>query len=88
MGEQPISHDTDAFTLALRVLARANACMNTRTRNRTDHCQLRNLPAHPWVEHGPFLAEDETDAPLESERLDAMLDEDWIPEDWSDEFFD
>jgi hypothetical protein len=63
--------------------------MNTRTRNRTDRCQLKSTPTRPWVEHGPFIhAEDEPDEPLESERLDAMLDEDWIPEDWSDEFFD
>ncbi len=67
--------------------------MNTRTHKRADHCQEKTSPERPWIEHGPFLhAEDEAleiDEPLtESERLDRMLDEDWTPEDWSDEFFD
>lgn len=74
-----------------RSCAWVNACMNTRTHNRTDRCQLRNPPARPWVEHGPFIVDDESgelNRPFQSDDLDAMLDEDWIPEDWSDEFFD
>lgn len=56
--------------------------MNTRTRNRTDRCSLTSTPAHPWLEHGPFLpADDELDE-LEADALDA--DEHWPPDDLED----
>lgn len=58
--------------------------MNSRTRKRTDRCQLRSTPARPWVERGPFLAPDDepnaVDEPWSSDTLDAMLDEDWPPD--------
>jgi hypothetical protein len=70
-----------------RSRAWVNACMNTRTRNRTDHCQLRNSPTRPWVEHGPFLSADDELDELEADALDG--DEDWPPdslEDFLDRF--
>lgn len=58
--------------------------MNTRTRNRTDRCQLTSAPAKPWVERGPLLpADDELDE-LELDALDGLPDEDWPPEDLED----
>jgi hypothetical protein len=66
--------------------------MNSKTSKRASNCPQKPVPQRPWVERPRFLSEYETpepDEPLtESERLDRMLDEDWIPEDWSDEFFD
>lgn len=65
--------------------------MNSRTRNRTDRCQLRSTPTRPCADHGPFLSPDDTmdetsalDVQWSSDSLDAMLDEDWSPEDLED----
>jgi hypothetical protein len=62
--------------------------MNTRTRNRTDRCQLRSTPTRPWLERGPLIAEDdkpdEFDEPFQSDTLDAMLEDYWPPEDLED----
>jgi hypothetical protein len=60
--------------------------MNSLSKQRADHCQHESAVQRPWIEHGPFLQPE--DEPLESELLDRMLDEDFSPEDWSDEFFD
>ncbi|HTZ87564.1 MAG TPA: hypothetical protein VMB05_12925 [Solirubrobacteraceae bacterium] len=54
--------------------------MNSKTSKRANHCQQKRAAQRPWLERGPFLAADgepdELDESWDSERLDALLEED------------
>lgn len=54
--------------------------MNSKTSKRANHCQQQSEPQRPWQDHGPFLPSgdeaSELDEPFQSERLDALLEED------------
>ena len=53
--------------------------MNSKTSKRANHCQQRPISQRPWVERPHFLTEYEPlepDESWDSERLDALLDED------------
>jgi hypothetical protein len=63
--------------------------MNSKTSKRANHCQQQHLPQRGWLEHGPFLHDEDEREPDESwgsDLLDGMLDDDTPPEDFFDFF--